>query len=99
MDEIRKKVTAEQIVRQLEVKYSAQRRLAGTRIALIRDETNENKCDSNAVVGPEASQRVLIIRQIAKCEKSLAAGAQDAPKTQQSSAHGQMVFLHRDNRS
>ena len=60
MDEIRKKVTAEQIVRQLEVKYSAQRRLAGTRIALIRDETNENKCDSNAVVGPEASQRVLM---------------------------------------
>jgi hypothetical protein len=60
MDEIRKKVTAEQLVRQLEVKYSAQRRLAGTRMALIRDETNENKCDSNAVVGPEASQRVLM---------------------------------------
>ena len=60
MDEIRKTVTAEQIVRQLEVKYSAQRRLAGTRMTLIRDETNENKCDPNAVVGPEASQRVLM---------------------------------------
>ena len=60
MDDIRKKVTAEQIVRRLEVKYSAQRRLAGTRMALIRDETNENKYDPNAVVGPEASQRVLM---------------------------------------
>jgi hypothetical protein len=64
LDEIRKKVTAEQIAMQLEVKYEAHRKMChGARMALMRDDqTNQNarKGSNETVVGPKASQRVFM---------------------------------------
>ncbi|KAL7551104.1 hypothetical protein ACHAWF_014300 [Thalassiosira exigua] len=62
VDEIRKKVTAGQIARQLRVKYSTQKEMChGARIALVRDiHANQNAYESDALVGPDASRRIFM---------------------------------------